>query len=209
MIIDIKKVLVPGFSLIANLKNKPFHCKISDEKTDDGFLVRLSKPDQTAFAVVVNSICALQCVTDDGYVCKFESKVLSVAIPLLGFSYPKNDLEGSNVRKQQRVPVSFWTAILGVVTENRIKKLKPVGDGSIVDMNMDGCRVMTSVKYKVNDTIFLSFEYQEGKDPVSFDGKVRMAKPAPHGLTYYGVRYEEPESELLEAIQLIMENPDL
>tara|TARA_B100000315_G_scaffold243700_1_gene267377 strand:+ start:1903 stop:2529 length:627 start_codon:yes stop_codon:yes gene_type:complete len=208
MIVDVKKVLIPGFGLVAKLRNKLYHCTVCKEKKDDGFLVRLSKKDQTALAIVVNSVCSVQFVTEEGYHCKFESKVLDAAIPLLNLSYPEG-VEGVSVRKQERISVSFWTAILGLVTESGMQRLKPVGEGSIVDMTIDGCRVMTNIPYKVNDTIFLSFDYQEGKDPISFDGIVRRVSPAPHGLVYYGVQYFEPESELLEAVQFILENPDL
>jgi len=210
VLIDIIKVLKPGFSLVAVLKNKQYHCKICDEKRDEGFLIRLSKPDQTAFAVVVNSLCTVQCVTDEGYVCKFESKVIHKAIPLIGLSYPQNtQLEGINVRKQKRTPVSFWTAILGLVAENGIQRLKPVGDGNIADMTISGCKLMTSIEYKLNDTIFLSFEYQEGKDPLTFDGIVRQIRPAPYGSMYYGLEYDDPEPEFLEIVKFILENPEL
>ena len=210
MLIDIKKVLIPGFSLVAVLKNKQYHCKVCKEKKDEGFLVRLNKPDQTAFAVVVNSLCTVQCVTDAGYVCKFESKVIHKAIPVIGLSYPKNnELEGINVRKQERTSVSFWTAILALVTENGIQRLKPIGDGNIADMTIKGCRIMTNIEYKLNDTIFLSFEYQEGKDPLTFDGIVRQIRPAPYGSTYYGLEYDDPEPEFLEIVQFILDNPEL
>ena len=209
MDVDVKKILSPGFSLMAKLRNKLYHCVVSKGEKEDGFLVRLSKTDQTALSIVVNSICTVQFVTDDGFVCKFESKVLDASIPFLNLSYPEGGLEGINVRKQVRVDVSFWTALLGLVTENGMQKLKPSGEGSIVDMNLDGCRVMTNIEYKVNDTIFISFEFQEGKEPVSFDGIVRRVSPAPHGLVYYGVQYVEPESELLEAVQFILDHPEL
>lgn len=209
MKVDVEKILMPGFGLVAKLRNKLYHCTVCKEKKDDGFLVRLSKLDQLALAIMVDSICSVQFVTDEGYVCKFESKVLDVAIPLLTLSYPESGAEGISVRKQERVSVSFWTSILGLVAEKGMQRLKPVGEGSIVDVNLDGCKVMTNIPYKVKDTIFLSFEYQEGKDPISFDGIVRRVSPAPHGLVYYGVQYAEPESELLEAVQFILENPDL
>ena len=40
-----------------------------------------------------------------------------------------------------------------------------------MDMSEGECRIMTNNKYKVNDTIYLSFEYKEGKEPLSFKEK--------------------------------------
>ena len=65
----------------------------------------------------------------------------------------------------------FWAPILEPVTEGGKAILKPVGKGSIVDMSEGGCRIMTNNKYKVNGTIYLSFEYKEGKEPLSFKEK--------------------------------------
>ena len=101
----------------------------------------------------------------------------------------------------------FWAPILEPVTEGGKAILKPVGKGSIVDMSEGGCRIMTNNKYKVNGTIYLSFEYKEGKEPLSFKGKIRLVRSAPHGLTYYGAQYDNPKPGFLKTVQTIIENP--
>lgn len=210
MSLDPKKVLIPGFTVIATIKNKPYTGVIVGEAQEGaGFLVRLARPDQTVFGSMLDSVLTVQCITDDGLACKFESRLLSKKIPQIGLLYPSGELSGVNIRKHPRISVSFWVAILGVVAEGGKQILKPVGEGSLVDMNINGCRVMTNSKYKVNDTIYLSLEYQEGKDPVSFKGKVRQVRPAPHGLTYYGMQYDNPKPEFLKIVKAIIENPEL
>ena len=198
-----------GFPVIVNIKNKPFPGVVVSEGKEEGFLVRLARPDQTILGSMLDSICTLQCITDEGLAYKFECRLRSKKVPHIGLSYPAEKLQGVNVRKHPRISVSFWTAILGVVTEGGKSTLKPVGEGSIVDMSEGGCRVMTSSRYKVNDMIHLSFEYKEGKEPLDFKGKIRQVRPAPHGLTYYGLQYDDPKPEFLKTVQTIIENPQL
>lgn len=209
MAFDSEKVLVEGFPVIVNIKNKSYPGVVTGEDKKGRFLVRLARPDQTILGSMLDSKCTVQCITDEGLAYKFESRLLSKKVPHIGLSCPVGELQGVNVRKHPRISVSFWAAILGVVTEDGKQTLKPVGEGSIVDMNKGGCRVMTSSKYKVNDTIYLSFEYQEGKEPISFRGKIRQVRPAPHGLSYYGLQYDDPKPEFLKTVQIIMENPQL
>ena len=76
-----------------------------------------------------------------------------------------------------------------------------------MDMSEGECRIMTNNKYKVNDTIYLSFEYKEGKESLSFKGKIRLVRSAPQGLTYYGAQYDNPKPGFLKTVQTIIENP--
>lgn len=209
MAFDSKKVLIAGFPVIVNIKDKPYSGVVAAEKKEGGFLVRLARPDQTILGSMLNSMCTAQCITDEGLAYKFECRLLSKKVPNIGLSYPTGELQGVNIRKHTRISVSFWTVILGVVTEGGKSSLKPVGEGSIVDMSEGGCRVMTNSKYKVNGTIYLQFEYQEGKKPLSFKGKIRQVRSAPHGLTYYGLQYDDPKPDFLKTVQTIIENPQL
>lgn len=209
MTFEPKKILVSGFPIVVNIKKKPFTGVVAAEHEERGFLVRLVRPDQTILGSMLDSICTVQCVSDEGLAYKFECRLLSKKVPNIGLSYPSGDLQGVNVRKHPRISVSFWTAILGLVAEGGKTAFKPVGEGSIVDMNEGGCRVMTNAKYKANDTIYLSFEYKEGKGPLRFKGKIRKVRPAPHGLTYYGIQFEDPKPDFLKTVQTIIENPEL
>ena len=193
-----KKVLVSGFPVVVSIKKKPYAGVVVGGFEERGFLVRVARPDQTILGSMLDSICSAQCISDDGLAYKFECRLLSKKVPNIALSYPSGELKGVSVRKHPRISVSFWTSILEPVTEGGKTALKPVGEGSIVDMNESGCRVMTNSKYKVNDTIYLSFEYQEGKEPLSFKGKIRQVRPAPHGLTYYGVQYDAPQPAFLK-----------
>ena len=203
------KVLISGFPVVVNIKNKPYAGVVSGEDKDGGFLVRLTRPDQTILSLMLDSKCMVQCITDEGLAYKFECQLLSKKVPHIGLSYPSGELQGVNVRKHPRISVSFWTVILGVVNEDGKPTLKPVGEGSIVDMNVGGCRIVTNSKYKVNETIYLSFEYQEEKEPLRFKGKIKQIRPAPHDLIYYGVQYDDPKPEFLKTVQIIIENPQL
>ena len=120
---------------------------------------------------MLDSICTVQCISDEGLAYKFTCRLLSNKVPRIGLSYPSGKLYGVNVRKHPRISVSFWAPILEPVTEGGRTILNPVGEGSIVDMSEGGCRIMTNNQYKVNDTIYLSFEYKEGKEPLSFKEK--------------------------------------
>ncbi len=204
-----KKVLVSGFSIVVNIKKKPYAGVVAGEYEERGFLVRLARPDQTVLGTMLDSICTVQCISDEGLAYKFECRLLSKRVPLIGLSYPSGELQGVNVREHPRISVSFWTSILEPVAEGGKTTLKPVGEGSIVDMSEGGCRVITNSKYKVNDTIYLSFEYKEGKEPLSFKGIIRQVRSAPHGLTYYGVQFDDTKPDFLKTVQTIIENPQL
>ena len=209
MAFNSKKILVPGFPVVVSIKKKPFAGVVAGEFEERGFLVRVARPDQTILGSMLDSICMVQCLSDEGLAYKFECRLLSKKVPNIGLSYPSGEPQGVNVRKHQRIAVSFWTAIPEPVTEGGKTSLKPVGEGSIVDMNQGGCKIMTNSKYKSNDTVYLSFEYQEGKEPLVFKGKIRLVRPAPHGLIYYGVQYDDPKPNFLKIVQSIIENPQL
>jgi len=209
MVFDPKKVLISGSTVVANIKNKPYAGVITAEDKEGGFIVRLTRPDQTILSLMLDSACIVQCISDEGLAYRFECRLLTKKVPHIGLSYPSGNFEGINVRKNPRISVSYWTALLGVVNEGGKATLKPVGEGSIVDLSLGGCRFMTSNKYKVNDPAYLSFEYLEGKESLRFKVIIKLIRTAPYGLTYYSSQFDNPTPEFLKIIQTILDNPSL
>ena len=68
---------------------------------------------------------------------------------------------------------------------------------------------MTSNKYKVNEPVYLSFEYLEGKESLRFKAIIKLIRTAPYGLTYYSSQFENPTPDFLKIIQTILDNPSL
>lgn len=209
MPVEPKEILTLGLVVVTTIKNKPYQGVITQKETDKGFLVRLARPDQTVMTIMLDSICPLQCITDDGLAYKFECRLLSKKIPHIGLSYPEEVPTGINIRKHTRIPVSFWAVILEPGSGSGGSELKEAGEGSIVDLSEGGCKFMTGNKYKVNNPIFLSFEYQEGKGPFSFRGKVKQIRPAPHELIYYGIQFDDTSPEFLKNIKAVLQNAHL
>lgn len=203
---DPKKILITALPILVIIKNKQYPGVIIGQDGDNAFLVRLTRPDQTVLTVMLDSKCMMQCITDEGLAYKFEANLCSKKIPVMGFKYPTVELEGVNVRKHPRIPVSYWVVMLepGNSSEN-----KQIGEGNLVDMSEGGCRLMTGSKLKVNDLVCLSFEYQEGEDPLRFKGKIRQVRVAPHDLIYYGIQFEEISPDFLKIVKAILQNPQL
>jgi len=95
---------------------------------------------------MLDSICTVQCISDEGLAYKFICRLLSNKVPHIGFSYASGELHGVNVRKHPRISVLFWAPILEPVKEDGKAILKLVGEVSIVDMSEGGCRIMTNNK---------------------------------------------------------------
>lgn len=201
--------IIKGLPVIVNIKNKPYQGVIIEKEQDNTFLVRLAKPDQIVFTAMLDSKCQVQCISDEGLAYKFECSLTQKKIPYVGFKCLPTELKGVNVRKHPRIPVSFWASVLERSEKAGEGEFKEAGDGTIADMSEGGCKLMTSSKYRVNDPIFLSFEYQEGKAPIRFKGKIRQVRIAPHDLIYYGIQFDETSPEFLKTIKSIIENPQI
>ena len=84
--------------------------------------------------------------------------------------------------------------------------LKPVGEGTVVDLSESGCKLMSNGNYKVNDSLYLSVEYQEYKKPLLIKGKIRQIRPASHGLNYYRTQFDNPDLESLKIVRDIIKD---
>ncbi len=198
--------LIEGLPIILILKNKPYQGTITKKEKDNRFIFRLLHPDQSWFSAMLDSKLQARYISDEGLAYSFECNLVGKKIPHITLKYPSTELNGVNVRKNPRIIVSFWTAIQEPCGDG---KFKDTGDGNIADLSEGGCRLMTGNKYNVNDPIYLSFEYQEGKDPMRFKGKIRQIRKAPHDLIYYGIKFDETSPEFLEIIKAIIQNPQL
>ncbi len=197
--------LIEGLPIVLIVKNKPFQGIIT-KKEDNRLLVRLLHPDPSVLSIMLDSKLQVRYISDEGLAYSFECNLLGRKIPHITLKYPSIELDGVNVRKNPRIPVSFWTAIQEPCGNG---KFKDTGDGNIADLSEGGCRIMTGNKYNVNDPIYLSFEYQEGKDRMRFKGKIRQIRKAPHDLIYYGIKFDEASPEFLKIIKAIIQNPQL
>lgn len=198
-----------GMPVSLSLGDKHYQGSIVNFEIEDHFVVKLTKADMTLLNVMLNSEVAIRCVADDGMAYGFKCRLKNRKIPLVILSYPEGELQGVNVRKEERAPVSFWAElkIITVSGPDSASQLESIGDATVVDLSLGGCRIMTQQDLKKGDPIWAAFSYGENEETLQLKGIVRSSRPAPYESTYYGLQFSDLTEEIQGKILKIMENP--
>ena len=201
-----KDIFFTGMRILLNVVEKNYQGTIMEFSEGESIMVRLSNPDMTLVHIMPDTECKVKFIDDNGIAYNISTILLKRKIPNIIIKYP-DKFEGVSIRKYQRISTSYWAAILNEVNENGVVSLKPSGDGTIVDMSLGGCKLMTVLQYKIGSQIWLSFNYGDGDNQLTFKGIVRNMKHAPYDTMYYGIEFDSPARDFIKIIEEILKKP--
>lgn len=197
---DKNDIFYEGMRLLVEIFEKKYQGSIIDFSTAEKSInIRLSNPDATLIHIMPDTECRLKFIAEDGMAYNVATALLKRKIPNITVQYP-DKFEGVSIRKHLRVPTSYWASIMS-------EKSEPAGDGTIVDMSLNGCKLMTVLQYQIGNPIRLSFNYGENDNQLTFKGIIRNMKPAPYDSTYYGIEFEQPTESFLKSLEELLKNP--
>jgi len=204
-----KDILFRGLHLTVSINGKPYQGIVVKYATGDNILIKLGRADMMLLQVVLNTEIMIRCIADDGHAYGFKSRLKGKKIPLITVSYPEGELQGINVRKMERVPVSFWAELKPVIAPPPVEggKMEILGDANITDMGVGGCKVISQQALKKGNPVFLEFSYGENDEPVRFKVQVRSSRSAPYDSTYYGLQFLDLNDREVNVIKKILEDP--
>lgn len=200
-----REIFFRGMILTLNIRDKPYQGIIVRYETDKDIVVKLLKADMVLTQIMVNSEIVVRCIAEDGKAYGFKSRLKDRKIPLMTLTYPEGDLQGVNVRREERVPTSYWAVLKAAAPSGG--NAEPVGDGNIVEMSTGGCKVMSQAALKKGDALWVEFQYGEREETLLFKGIVRNTRPAPYESTYYGLQFDAITDEQKNKIEEILNNP--
>jgi len=201
-----KEIFFRGMTLTLNIRDKAYQGVIVRYEADKEITLKVLKVDMTLTQVMVNSEVMVRGIADDGMAYGFKSALKDRKIPLVTITYPEGELQGVNVRREERVPTSYWTVLKGPAPSGE-PQADPVGDGNIVEMSTGGCKVMSQAALKKGDVVWVEFQYGEKEESLCLKGVVRNTRPAPYESTYYGFQFDGISEEQKNKIEEILNNP--
>jgi hypothetical protein len=145
--------------------------------------------------------CQVKMVSSEGKIYIFNSLLLNKKIPVISLEYPK-DIKEFSSENLKKVNTSIWTSIL---KENN----EEVGNGTVIEMSILGCRLMTDYMAKAGGTMFLSMMYSDDESvpPLKAKVVVKSSTPAPYETTYYNLDFCELSDETKNKVQKIIDTP--
>jgi hypothetical protein len=201
-----KDIFYTGLRIIIEIVGKNYQGSVLEFTEGESITVKLSNPDMTLVHIMPDTECKVKFIAEDGMAYNIDTTLLKRKIPNIIIKYPAK-MSGVSIRKHPRIATSYWTSIIDEKNENGKVVLEKIGDGTIVDMSLGGCKLMTMLQYKVGNRIQLSFEYDENSSPVTFNGIIRNLKQAPYDAIYYGIEYEQPSDDFIKTINGLLKNP--
>ena len=200
-----REIFFRGMILTLNIRDKVYQGVIVRYETGKDLTLKVLKVDMTLTQVLANTEVVVRCIAEDGKAYGFKSVLKERKIPLVTITYPEGDLQGVNVRREERVPTSYWTVLKAMAPSG--PQAEPVGDGNIVEMSTGGCKVMSQAALKKGDVVWVEFQYGEKEESMRFKGIVRNTRPAPYESTYYGLQFDGMIEEQKGKIEEILNNP--
>ena len=201
-----KEIFYTGLRILVEIFEKKYQGVIMEFSAGESISIRLSNPDATLVHIMPDTECKVKFIAEDGMAYNIDTLLLKRKIPNIIIKYPVR-MDGVSIRKHPRISTSYWTSIMDEKNENGKAVMKKIGDGTIVDMSLGGCKLMTMLQYKAGNHIHLSFEYDENSSPVTFKGIIKNIKQAPYDTTYYGIEYEQPSEDFIKTIDELLKNP--
>ena len=201
-----KEIFYTGLRILVEIFEKKYQGVIMEFSAGESISIRLSNPDATLVHIMPDTECKVKFIAEDGMAYNIDTLLLKRKIPNIIIKYPVR-MDGVSIRKHPRISTSYWTSIMDEKNENGKAVMEKIGDGTIVDMSLGGCKLMTMLQYKAGNHIHLSFEYDENSSPVTFKGIIKNIKQAPYDTTYYGIEYEQPSEDFIKTIDELLKNP--
>ena len=201
-----KNIFYSGLRILIEIAGKNYQGTVLELSEGESITIKLSNPDMTLVHIMPDTECKVKFISEDGMTYNIDAVLLKRKIPNIIIKYPVR-MEGVSIRKHPRISTSYWTSIIDEKNENDKLTMEKIGDGTIVDMSLGGCKLMTMLQYKAGNHIHLSFEYDENSSPVTFKGIIKNIKQAPYDTTYYGIEYEQPSEDFIKKIDALLKNP--
>jgi len=201
-----KEIFYTGLRILVEIFEKKYQGVIMEFSAGESISIRLSNPDATLVHIMPDTECKVKFIAEDGMAYNIDTLLLKRKIPNIIIKYPVR-MDGVSIRKHPRISTSYWTSIMDEKNENGKAVMEKIGDGTIVDMSLGGCKLMTMLQYKAGNHIHLSFEYDENSSPITFKGIIKNIKQAPYDTTYYGIEYEQPSEDFIKTIDELLKNP--
>ncbi len=203
------KIFYRGLVVSLTIGGNSYQGIVTEYDAGEKIIVKVSKVDSSLIQVMPNIECMVKCIAEDGKAYGFKTRLKDRKIPCITLSYPKEKLNGVNIRKDERVPTSFWAELKlednsGSEDDSRLKSF---GDANIVDISVGGCKIMTQQKLKKGDSIWVEFSFGENDEKIRFKAIVRKSRPAPYESTYFGLQFDTMEADIVEKIEEIAINP--
>ncbi len=201
-----KNIFYSGLRILIEIVGKNYQGTVLELSEGESITIKLSNPDMTLVHIMPDTECKVKFISEDGMTYNIDAVLIKRKIPNIIIKYPVR-MEGVSIRKHPRISTSYWTSIIDEKNENDKLTMEKIGDGTIVDMSLGGCKLMTMLQYKAGNHIHLSFEFDENSSPVAFKGIIRNIKQAPYDSMYYGIEYEQPSDDFIKIIDGLLKNP--
>ena len=157
-----KEIFYTGLRILVEIFEKKYQGVIMEFSAGESISIRLSNPDATLVHIMPDTECKVKFIAEDGMAYNIDTLLLKRKIPNIIIKYPVR-MDGVSIRKHPRISTSYWTSIMDEKNENGKAVMEKIGDGTIVDMSLGGCKLMTMLQYKAGNHIHLSFEYDENR----------------------------------------------
>lgn len=108
-------------------------------------------------------------------------------------------LEGISLRRSPRITTMIATEVVRLLPGQGATS----GNGTITDLSVEGCNLVTMVEIAVGEVLALSFTLPEQTTPLKVEGWVRRAEKI-DGTVSAGVELKELPGVVMEALQTFL-----
>lgn len=196
-----------GGIVFLKIAERPYKATIQSFEPWRHLTVRLTKVDSSLVYKASGEKVTVTCIDEQGIAHSGETSLMKKALPTIVLHYPEN-MEGTSIRKHERVPVSIWVSIRDSKPGQDPKVSPVLGDGTLVDLSPEGARLMTEVKnFNVGQAIILEFQLTDEHRLVRIPSVVRNSHPAPYSCLYYGVKFVNLPEGFPNALESFLQHP--
>lgn len=198
---DIDSVLSQCERAIIAISGKEYMGTIIGYNEDKGIIIKIAKPDITLIHLMSKTPCQVKMVSKEGKIYIFNTLFLNKKIPIITLQYP-DKVEDFSPETLKKVDTSIWCSI---VKENN----EEAGNGTIVEMNILGCRLMSDYQARLGAEIYLSMMYNDddSQPPLKVKGIVKNSTPAPYDTIYYNIDFTGLSEETKKEVKNIIDTP--
>lgn len=203
---DFRRLIQAGDFFLVKIGDKEYRGLAQEVLPGKAIKIKVTKPDQTLVSIMLESDIDVRFIADDGNLYSYTTPLLERKVPLITFGFPGNDIPGTTIRKHVRISTSFWASILDPASVPGANS-NPIGDGTVVDMTVEGARLMAQMELQKGTPVCFEFIVNDNSPPVFCKGEIKNVKPGRYGTTYYGIQFTGMDKATLQNIAEILKNP--
>lgn len=159
----------------------------------------------------VGDECLLTCNEDQTflqYKMIIMEKELSQLCPVLLLKPFKELKKRTELRKHKRIKAFIFTTLSKENNVDLEKKKETALNGTVSDISLGGCSLMSEQSFKINDKLWLIFELMDKETFINVQGMIRnLRKSHIEKCFYYGMEFIDLGTKEREAILSFAEEP--